>query len=67
MTHSTKSAVGGPLTGAPHALLLDRLSALANPRGVEQRDRIAIEVEMHLDDVACGTRIRRHDRRLAPR
>ena len=37
------------------------------PGGVEQRHRIAVEIEMHLDDVARGAGMRRHDRHLAPR
>ena len=42
-------------------------SAFADARGVEQRHRIAAEIEMHLDHVARGAGERRHDRGLAPR
>ena len=53
--------------GAPHALLLDRIVGLANAGGVDHRHRIAVEIELHLDDVPRGAGMRRHDRDLAPR
>ena len=58
--------LGRPLPRAAHALLLDRIVAVADAGGVEQRHRIAVEIEMHLDHVARRAGDRRHDRRLAP-
>ena len=37
------------------------------PGGVDHRHRIAVEIELHLDDVARGAGMRRDDRHLAPR
>ena len=56
-----------PRLRAPHALLLDRIVALADAGGVEQGHRIAAEIEMHLDHVARRAGVGRHDRGLAPR
>ena len=53
--------------GAPHAFLLDGIVGLANAGGVDHRHRIAVEIELHLDDVARRAGMRRHDRDLAPR
>ena len=52
---------------APHALLLHGIVGLANAGGVDHRHRIAVEIELHLDDVARGAGVRRDDRDLAPR
>ena len=52
---------------APHAFLLDGIVGLANAGGVDDRHRIAVEIELHLDDVARGAGMRRDDRDLAPR
>src|SRR2546423_954438 len=51
----------------PHALLLDRVLAVAHAGGIQQRDRIPAQIEMHLDHVARGAGVRRHDRGLASR
>ena len=48
-THSTRSAPAACSPRAAHALLLDRVVGLADAGGVEQRHRIAAEIEMHLD------------------
>ena len=53
--------------GTTDALLLDRIVGLANAGGVDHRHRIAVEIELHLDDVARGAGMRRHDRDLAAR
>ena len=50
-----------------HALLLHGIVGLANAGGVDDRHRIAVEIELHLDDVARGAGMRRYDRDLAPR
>ncbi len=39
---------------------------LAHPGGVEQGYRITVEIEMHLNNVASGAGMRRHNRRLPP-
>src|SRR5262245_14317145 len=57
----------GLLARAPYALALDRIVRLADARGVEDRDGVAAEIEMHLEHVARGSGKRRDDRRLAPR
>jgi hypothetical protein len=54
-----------PRPRAFDAFQLDRILGLPNAGGVEQRHRPATEIEMHLDHVARGAGIRRHDRRLA--
>ena len=41
-----------PAARSRDALLLDRVRALANAGGVDQNDRIAAEVEKHLDQIA---------------
>ena len=56
-----------PRPGAAHALLLDRIVGVADAGGVEHHHRIAVEIELHLDDVARGAGMRRDDRGLAPR
>ena len=53
--------------GTPHAFLLDRIIGFTNARGVDHRDRLAVEIELHFDDVARGAGIWRDDRDLAPR
>ena len=53
--------------GTTDALLLDRIVGLANPGSVDHRHRIAVEIELHLDDVARGAGMRRHDRDFTPR
>src|SRR6478736_6257324 len=50
-----------------NALLLHGILALANAGGIDDRHWIAVEVEVHLDDVACGAGMRRDDCNLAPR
>ena len=57
---------GRPLARALHTLLLHRIVRRPDAGGVEQRQRPAGKIEMHLDDVACGARPGRDDRRLAP-
>ena len=52
---------------ATYAFLLHGIVGLANPRRVDHRHRIAVEIELHLDDVARGAGMRRDDRDLAPR
>src|ERR1700712_1192724 len=44
-----------PRPGAPHALLLDGIFGFANPGGVDQGHRIAVEIELYFDDVTRGT------------
>jgi len=56
-----------PLAGAADSLLLDGFGAFANARGVEQRHRKAVEIEMHFDNVARSAGVRRDDCGLAPR
>ena len=53
--------------GAAYALLLHRIVGVANARGIDHRHRIAVEIELHLDHIARGASMRRHDRHLAPR
>ena len=66
-SHSTRSASAARASRAAHPFLLDRIVALADPGGVDHRHRIAVEIEMHFDDVARGAGMRRDDRHLAPR
>ncbi len=56
-----------PRPRAAHALLFDRVVAFPHARRIQQRHRIAAEIEMHLDHVARGPRMGRDDRGLAPR
>src|SRR3954465_8569013 len=56
-----------PRPGTAHTLLLHRIIALAHPGRIEQRHRIAAELEMHLAHVARRPCVGRHDRGLAPR
>ena len=56
-----------PRPGTTHALLLHRIVGLPNAGGVDHRHRIAVEIELHLDDVARGAGMRRHDRDLTAR
>ena len=56
-----------PRPGATDTLLLDRIIRLPNARGVDHRHRIAVEIELHLDDIARGAGVRRHDRDLTAR
>ncbi len=50
-----------------YTFLLDGIVGLANSGGVDHGHRIAVEIELHLDHVPRGARVRRHDRHLAPR
>ena len=50
-----------PLLGPPDSLALDDALGLAQAGRVDQRHRVAAEVEPHLDQVAGGARLRRHD------
>src|SRR5581483_9801705 len=61
VSHSTRSA------SAAHALLLHGIIGLANPGGVDHRHRIAVEIELHLDDIARGAGMRGDDRDFTPR
>ena len=63
--HQVRFRGAGP--GPAHPLLLDGIVGLANAGGIDHRHRIAIEIELHLDDVARGAGMRRDDRDLAPR
>src|SRR6185437_16715563 len=62
-----KIGLGRAGTRTPHTLLLYGIVGLTNAGGVDDRHRIAVEVELHLDDVAGGAGMRRHDSDLAPR
>src|SRR5699024_7874047 len=44
--------VGCPGPRAADALLFDRVGRITNSGGIEQGDRVAIEVELYLDDIA---------------
>ena len=52
---------------AAQPFLLDRVGAVAQPGGIGQHDRVAGEVDRHLDHVAGRAGDRRGDRRFAPR
>ena len=56
----------GAAQGAAQALLLDKVVALAQARGIGEQHRIAAEVDRDFDDVAGRAGDRRGDRRLAP-
>ena len=56
-----------PRSRAAHAFLLDGIVGLANARGVDDGHRIAVEIELHLDDVARGAGMRRDDRHVTAR
>ena len=60
-----KISFGCSLTRAANPLLLHRILAVPDAGGVQQRHRITVEVEMHLDHVARRPRHRRHDGDLA--
>ena len=57
----------GAAPGAAQPFLLDRVVAVAQPRGVGEDHRVAGKVDRDLDDVARRAGDRRGDRRLAPR
>ncbi len=56
----------GAAQGTAQALLLDKIVALAQARGVGEQHRIAREVDCDFDNVAGRAGDRRGDRRLAP-
>jgi hypothetical protein len=56
-----------PRPRSTNTLLLHRIVRLANAGGVDNRHRIAVEIELHFDDVARGPGMRRYDRDLATR
>ena len=55
-----------PLLRPPHPFALNRIKGFADASRIDQGHRIALEVEMDLDDVPGGAFERRDDRRLAP-
>ena len=66
----------GPAPRSRDAFLLNRVAAVANPRGVDEGDGVAAQIEKHFDQVARRSRDRRgygdltasqrvHQRRLA--
>ncbi len=57
----------GAAPGAAQTFLLDRVGAVAQPRGVGEHHRVAGKVDRDLDDVARRAGDRRGDRGLAPR
>ena len=67
--HQPQHEVGvlGSRSRPAHAFLLDRIVGLANAGGVDHRDGIAVEIELHLDHVARRAGMRRDDRDLAAR
>src|SRR6516164_5091458 len=49
----------GAGAGAAYTFLLDRLAAAANARRVQDGERIAVEIEVHFDDIARRAGVRR--------
>ena len=66
-SHSTRSASAARARARRTPSCSTGSSVSRMPGGVDHRHRIAVEIELHLDDVARGAGVRRHDRDLAAR